>query len=332
MVRLVDPIEYVDKWRELETMSFCSSFFQTKECYDFYSSVSCFTPFAFGVMEDGNLSGVVVGYITVYDNPVAQFFTRRAIIVAGPMLSDSISDNALAFLLGEVVRNLRKRVIYIESRNFFDYGRYKDIFSSAGFAYNAHLNIRIDLASSQIQDIEQRMSKDVLKAVRSGVANGVSIVDSPTMEQVADYYKILSELYRKKIRTPLFPLDFFTVLFALPSARFFLVQHKDKIIGGAVCVEYAGVMYEWFICGEDQIYKKQHPSVFARYSALKYCTENGFLVFDMMGAGKPDEAYGVRDFKARFGGTLVEEGRFIHVCNPLLYSLGKLGVKVLKSI
>jgi lipid II:glycine glycyltransferase (peptidoglycan interpeptide bridge formation enzyme) len=52
----------------------------------------------------------------------------------------------------------------------------------------------------------------------------------------------------------------------------------------------------------------------------------------MMGAGKPDEAYGVRDFKAKFGGKLVEHGRFLFVCKPLLYKIGILGVKILKKI
>ena len=52
----------------------------------------------------------------------------------------------------------------------------------------------------------------------------------------------------------------------------------------------------------------------------------------MMGAGKPDDGYGVRDFKAKFGGQLVEHGRFLHVMNPLLYNIGKLGVKLLKKV
>ncbi len=52
----------------------------------------------------------------------------------------------------------------------------------------------------------------------------------------------------------------------------------------------------------------------------------------MMGAGKPQEDYGVRDFKSQFGGELVEYGRFIHVRNSLLYKIGKLGVKILKKI
>ena len=40
----------------------------------------------------------------------------------------------------------------------------------------------------------------------------------------------------------------------------------------------------------------------------------------------------MRDFKLKFGGELVEYGRNVFVCNPLLFELGKLGVKLLKRI
>ena len=51
----------------------------------------------------------------------------------------------------------------------------------------------------------------------------------------------------------------------------------------------------------------------------------------MMGAGKPGDSYGVRDFKARFGGQLVEHGRYDYVLSPMLYNVGKMGVKIMKS-
>jgi len=50
----------------------------------------------------------------------------------------------------------------------------------------------------------------------------------------------------------------------------------------------------------------------------------------MMGAGKPDESYGVREFKAKFGGNLVEHGRFEMIFNKYLYHIGIIGVKFLK--
>ena len=52
----------------------------------------------------------------------------------------------------------------------------------------------------------------------------------------------------------------------------------------------------------------------------------------MMGAGKPGEDYGVRDFKAQFGGNLVEHGRFLHVCRPVVYWLGNKAIAFLKYL
>ena len=52
----------------------------------------------------------------------------------------------------------------------------------------------------------------------------------------------------------------------------------------------------------------------------------------MMGAGVPDVPDGVRDFKAEFGGELVEHGRFLCVSKPIQYKIGVMGVKILKKI
>ena len=69
------------------------------------------------------------------------------------------------------------------------------------------------------------------------------------------------------------------------------------------------------------------------YAAICYAANHGFPRFDFMGAGKPDDGgYGVRDFKLKFGGELVEHGRFVHVCHPLLFGLGKCAVKILKKL
>ena len=53
----------------------------------------------------------------------------------------------------------------------------------------------------------------------------------------------------------------------------------------------------------------------------------------MMGAGKPgDGGYGVRDFKAEFGGKLVEYGRFKCILSPVLYRIGEIGVNIIKKL
>ena len=111
-----------------------------------------------------------------------------------------------------------------------------------------------------------------------------------------------------------------------------MTEYQGKIIGGTVCVVLPNkAVYEWFVCGVDGVYEHIFPSSYATYLGIRYAAENGCQIFDMMGAGKPEEAYGVRDFKARFGGEQVEHGRYLYVRNPLLYKMGKLGVKLLKK-
>jgi len=41
--------------------------------------------------------------------------------------------------------------------------------------------------------------------------------------------------------------------------------------------------------------------------------------------GTPDEAYGVRTFKERFGGRMVNHGRYSTVNRKLLYTVAELG-------
>lgn len=221
--------------------------------------------------------------------------------------------------------------IYIETRNFNDYSRWKNAFSAAGFDYQPHLNFHVDTSSVEVA--EANMGKSRKRDIRTTIREGVTIIEKPTEGQVMEYYSILDDLYKTRVKTPLFPEAFFQALAKHPDARFLLTKLNGKIIGGTVCMAQEGkCLYEWFACGEDGVYPHVFPSCYATYAGIKYAAEHGMPRFDMMGAGKPDEAYGVRDFKAKFGGKEVEYGRFLCVTKPLLYNMGVIGVKLLKKL
>ena len=111
-----------------------------------------------------------------------------------------------------------------------------------------------------------------------------------------------------------------------------MVKHNGQVIGGSVCVLLpCKAIYEWFVCGLDGQIKNVYPSTVATWAAIEYAATNAFPIFDMMGAGKPDEGYGVREFKSKFGGELVEHGRFLQICNPPLYKFGKFIIQKLKK-
>ena len=309
-----------------------ATWFQSAEAYNFYASMpDLFGPFAYGVENGGVLKGVVIGYVTKEKNALKQFFTKRAIIIGGPALANDITDEELSLLLNSVKSELKRKAIYIETRNFNDYSKWRTVFEKCGFKYEEHLNFHVDTSSEDV--VNANLGKSRKRDIRTSFRDGAAIVESPTLEQVKAYYDILLNLYKTKVKTPLFPFEFFQKLWEHNDGRFLLVELGGDIIGGTVCVEEKGkCLYEWFACGRDGEFKSIFPSSVATYAGIKYAADHGCTRFDMMGAGTPAESYGVRDFKSKFGGKLVEHGRFCHVCKPTFYLLGKIGVKILKKI
>ena len=347
-----------NEWSRLVVSSSTGTWFQTPEAFDFYASQpELFKPFAIGICNlkfetinaQSTLRAVCVGYVTVEKNPIKQFFTRRAIIIGGPCLADDCTEDE-AYALMQAVRQQLEignwklengAPIYIETRNFNDYSRWKEAFEKSGFEYQPHLNFHIDTSSMDIVDanLGKSRKRDIRTTIREGVNIisiydlGLQIDDLKRERMVHEYYVILSNLYKTRVKTPLFPEKFFQTLAKHPDARFLLTEYNGEIIGGTVCVAQQGkCLYEWFACGEDGVYPHVFPSCYATYAGIKYAAEHDMPRFDMMGAGKPDEAYGVRDFKAKFGGKEVEHGRFLCVTKPMLYKTGKLGVAILKKL
>ena len=288
------------------------------------------------------LVGVIVGYITRERNPLKQYFTCRSIIIGGPLLDEHISDEALSALLGAVAQcpaslliasspHRLTKPIYIESRNFHDYSKWRNIFEQCGFQYQPHLNFHVD-TTKPWETIENNIGKHRRKYIRLSYRDGVEVELKPTLQQVKEYYAVLQDLYRTKVKMPLQPWSFFERLYHMPSCKYLLVMYNNQVVGGSICMTLKNHgVYEWYACGKDGMFRNIHPSSVTKYVGMKYASDNGYKVFDMMGAGKPNEAYGVRDFKAEFGGTLVEHGRFLCVRKPLLYWIGKIGVKLLKK-
>lgn len=321
----------IQQWQALIDRSPYATWFQTKEAYEFYAAnPEEMTPFAVGIEENGHLVGVIVGYTTQEKNPIKQLLTYRSIIIGGPLLDEHISSDALNALL-VAVKQVTKKAIYVETRNFNDYSKWREIFEQCGFQYQPHLNFHVD-TTKPWETIENNIGKHRRKYIRLSYRDGVEVELEPTLQQVKEYYAVLEDLYRTKVRMPLQPWSFFERLYHLPSCKYLLVLYNNQVVGGSICMTLKGHgVYEWYACGKDGIFRNIHPSSITKHIGMKFASDNGYKVFDMMGAGKPDQPYGVRDFKAEFGGTLVEHGRFLCVCKPILYWIGKLVVTLLKK-
>lgn len=325
-------------WQKLVDESPYATWFQTQEAYQFYAANKQeMTPFACGVEREGELRAVCVGYVTKERCRVKQFYTRRAIIIGGPLIADSANEEDVARMLYAIQQpcrliaqspyrpTWRNLPIYIETRNFHDYSQWKEVFEACGFSYQPHLNIQV--ACNETHTMSEQRRRQVKKAI----GNGATICEAQSEQEIRDWYQILQQLYREKVRTPLFSEDFFLEFYRKGWGKYLLVKHEGKVIGGMMCpVLENRAIYEWYVCGMDEDYREQYPSVMATYAAIEYAKQNGLPLFDFMGAGKPAANYGVRDFKKEFGGEVVEHGRFLYVRKPLLFWIGTIGVKWLK--
>lgn len=347
------------EWSRLVQTSATGTWFQTPEAYEFFAlQPELFMPFVVGVENDqspmtndkSRLRAICVGYVTVERNPIKQYFTRRAIIIGGPALADDASSEEVELLMNGLKELMSERIngapIYIETRNFNDYSKWRNAFEhcgdhprrrpllpfrwkdAPGFEYKKHLNFHVDCTDKE--KMWERLSKTRQKQIRRAMRSGVEVVE-PAEEDVKKWYAILQEMYRQKVKLPLLPMDFFLNAYRSGNAKYLMVKYKGEVIGGLMFEMDEKSVYEWYVCGLDSAYERQYPSVVATYAGMEYANTHGRRCCDLMGAGEPGVPYGVRDFKERFGGELVEHGRFVCVREPILYKIGVLAVKMMRG-
>jgi serine/alanine adding enzyme len=319
----------VGQWEDFLNSNSHSTPFQSAAFYYAFRSQKYFYTRAFAISDDGLMKALAV--ITVQRGKgISGFFSARAILYGGPLLADDCPQ-ALKILFRVISEHLKRKVIYYETRNLSDYNHCSDIFVGEGFTYVPYLNYRIDTAD--MERMKSRVSSSRLRQIRKATQSSVVCTEAQNVDEVRAFYVLLQTLYRKRLHKPLPAYEFFHRFYEANLGKYLLVKHEDRIIGGILCPVLPGkALYEFYICGMDNLYKNLYPSVMATWGAMEYACSNKIPVFDFMGAGKPEESYGVRDFKARFGGEIVEYGRFIKIYKPLLYQLGKTGLSLMKIV
>ena len=324
--------ENIDKqaWARLLNESPTASWFQSYNCYQFYKKLDFLKPFVIAVADKDKILALVCGYVIADGGLVKRFMSRRAIVPGGMLIGANCDKNAIEMLLKYLTESVSKDAIYTEFRNYFDYSEHRNSFERCGYTYLPHLNFQISTPS--VERCLKELSTTKRRDVKQSLKQGAEISETKNRKEVDEFYKLLFDLYKTKIKTPLFPKGFFHKIVEFPDAHLFVIKYDNKIIGGSLCVGLEKeILYEWFVCGLDGKYKNIYPSTLATWAAVEYSALHNFRYFDMMGAGKPDEGYGVRDFKAKFGGELLEHGRYLKIHHSFLYNTGKKVVEFIKS-
>jgi serine/alanine adding enzyme len=179
------------------------------------------------------------------------------------------------------------------------------------------------------------MSKSKARQIRKGLEH-CTIEACSNTEELEELYRILQTLYRNKVKKPLPDISFFYAFHSIAISSgygaVFLIRSSGNIIGGMIAPILPGrAIYEWYVAGEDTTHRESYPSVLATWAAIREGGIRQLSHFDFLGAGKPDADYGVREFKARFGGQEKNLGRYEKIYRPVYMQLGKFGLKLLSK-
>ncbi|MEZ5044592.1 MAG: GNAT family N-acetyltransferase [Saprospiraceae bacterium] len=312
------------------------NFFQSPTFFEFIQGVKGYRPFQLlALNEDGEIRGALLGVFQSNGGNLKSWLSRRLIVWGGPLVTADTQKERNG-LVSELLKALKKQAsgsaIFAEFRNFFDTTDFQSTFENLGFAYHRHLNYLVK--TDEEAATRSRVSKSRMRQIKSSLKLGATIEEAANEAEVVDFYNILTVLYKEKVKKPLPGLELFLQFYKNPSfCKFFVIKYEEQVVGGIVCPIFNNkVIYEWYVCGNDGVVQGLHPSVLATWAPIEYGYRHGYDHFDFMGAGKPEEDYGVREFKARFGGEEVCFGRYNMILNQPLYKVGQLGLKVYQKI
>ncbi len=306
--------------------------FQTNLIFDLYQKSDDFTPYYCLAINRQNAK-IIAGFLFVIQKtpfPLIGKWLKRSLIIGGPLLPQK-GAKVFQGLMQTYTSFVKRRAIYSEIRNIHNWSHFVDEFRESGFKYEPHLNYFVPLKNEDLS-----LSKSKIRQVKKSLEQGAHIIENPDLEQVRRFYNLLRNVYTKRIKKPMPSWSFFEAFFQLQKeaniGKYLLIGYRDEIIGGIMLPVYNGkTVYEWYVAGDDKQYKKLYPSVLATWAGLNFAKENNYSSFDFMGAGFPNIPYGVREFKSKFGGQLVNYGRFRKIHYKSVYYLAQAFISLRKK-
>ena len=282
--------------------------------------------------QNDELVGVLLYYRqTQTDNTLLSFFTSRNVIIAGPVAKDN--DTGIIEQLLSFYKAKSHRSLYTQIRNLECTTDYRQQIERHNLKYDDHLDIIVDLSQTE-ESLWKGIHTKRRNEIRRAEKEGCTVDIQTTVQALADCYPILEEVYQRA-KLPLPHFEHFKALLvhsdATAGLRLFTAVWEGEIIGCMLCLAYGNTLYDYYAGAYSRFYQK-HPNDLLPWAVFRWGQKNGFTRFDFGGAGKPGIPYGVRDYKRKFGGDVVNYGRYEGSDYPVLYKMATVVFRVRQQI
>ena len=254
------------------------------------------------------------------------FIHRCEVYGTGEYFDESLSsDEIFGQMLEHLTNEVLKDCFLIEFRNLptalsgYRHFRHNDYFPINWIrVYNSLHN----------RPPEQRIDPKRLRQVNRSAKLGAYTQPAKTEEDLEAFLRMLQRNYSSKLRKHFPDRQLFRLLsqhrLEGELAKVFLVQYKDKVIGGSFCVFSGDRAYLGFSGGLRKSYAWLHPGTMAVWAAICYAHQQGYSHFEFADAGLPFQKLGFRRFLLSFGGKQVSTRRWFRFRWKWLNRLGTL--------
>ncbi len=322
-----------DEWDEFVFNHSNGNIFQTSMINSVYSKTRNYEPICFVARDStsGELLAVMQSVIISEMQNLLSSFSSRAVLHGGPLFVDCDKGREAAQRLMEHYdKVVGSRIVYTQIRNMWDTEAYQQVFGSNEYKYDQHLDFLIDLSRNET-DIWQSINKSRRKGINRAEKSGILVKRVSNEDELLSCYNLVLETY-KRFKVPVADISLFQAAYeelaSTGCADFFIAFKGEEAVGTRITLNYRDMVYDWYAGSKQEVDYVDEALV---WQILKE-NAGSYKVFDFGGAGHPDKPYGVREFKRRFGGEMVNFGRYTKVHSKTKQSIAKYGYMVFKKI
>ena len=191
-----------------------TSWFHLQPVTGYFPYQKRFYPLLFVAMKDEDVLGIIVAiHIRNQSLRLLDPYTSRIQANGNPLIKLDYpeKEQVLSHLIEKISNYSEKNTNILEFRNSFDTHAQTNTWLQQGFSYNDHLNLLkpISTPAELWDDLGKNRCRQILKATNEGT----KVRPSENEQQVRSLYFILKDLYQKKVKKVLPPLDFFLDFF-----------------------------------------------------------------------------------------------------------------------
>lgn len=306
----------MDEWRALLANAAYPSVYQTPEMNSVYRATPTYKPII-AVSRDKSgglealLSGATIRLGTDFPFRLVVYSTPRG----GPLVRKDAGERVTIPIMNMYARAAKSSgAIY--TRMYRSPGQTPITLPAEGnrwtfenaFDFVIDLNITID---ELLAKLDKGRRKNIRATEKTGAAVRIAN-DTAGFETLTEQYATVAAEAGLLPYPPQFLEAAFKNLVQGGMASIFVCEINGAPVASRCLLHHGGRAIDW-IAGASLEAAETHANEFLVWEMIRWCKEHGLKAFDFGGAGTGSNIPGITEFKRRFGGEMVNPGRYLTV-------------------